>query len=256
MIDLHCHLLPGIDDGARDLDIALAMARMAVDDGIGTIACTPHILPGVYNNTRATIEGAVERLAAEIERAGIPLQVTSGADVHIAPDLLADLKNGTVPTIGESRYFLFEPPDQIVPPRMNEFAFQLIASGFVPILTHPERLVWIEKQYSLVQQLVAGGVLVQVTAGSFVGGFGRRAKYWAERMLDEGMIDLVATDAHNLDRRPPLLTPARGIISERAGDETATQLVATNPLHILENVLLSRLQHRDRQGTPVADTGG
>lgn len=256
MIDLHSHLLPGIDDGARDLDMALAMARMAVDDGIGTIACTPHILPGVYNNTRATIEDAVERLAAEIERAGIPLQVTSGADVHIAPHLLADLKNGTVPTIGESRYFLFEPPDQIVPPRMDNFAFELVASGFVPILTHPERLVWIEKQYSLIQQLVAGGVLIQVTAGSFMGRFGHRAKYWAERMLDEGMIDLVATDAHNLDRRPPQLTPARDVISERAGDEMATQLVATNPLHILENVLLSRLYHRDRQGAPVADSGG
>ena len=137
MIDLHCHLLPGIDDGARNLDIALAMARMAVDDGIGTIACTPHILPGVYDNTRATIQAAVERLAIEIERAGIPLQVTSGADIHIAPRLLAGLKDGTIPTIAESRYFLFEPPDQIVPPRMNEFAFQLISAGFVPILDSP-----------------------------------------------------------------------------------------------------------------------
>ena len=89
-----------------------------------------------------------------------------------------------------------------------------------------------------------------------MGRFGPRAKYWAERMLDEGMIDLVATDAHNLDRRPPLLTPARDIISERAGDETATQLVATNPLHILENVLLSRLCRRDRQRAPVTDTEG
>ena len=255
MIDLHCHILPGIDDGAGDLAMALAMARMAVDDGIVTIACTPHILPGVYNNTRVNIEAAVLRLTVEIEEAGIPLQLTTGADVHIAPDLLEGLKNGRVPTIADSRYFLLEPPDHIVPPRMSDVVFGIIAAGYVPILTHPERLTWLEKNYALVKQMAAGGVLIQLTAGSFFGRFGRRAKYWSERMLDEGMVDLVATDAHNVDHRPPLLTPARDFISERAGDEIAKLLVVTNPLHILENVLISRLHHRDELGVSVAGTG-
>ena len=255
MIDLHCHLLPGIDDGAGDLATALAMARMAVDDGIVTIACTPHILPGVYNNTKTTIETAVENLTVDIEKAGIPLQLTTGADIHIAPDLLQGLKHGRVPTIAESRYFLFEPPDHIVPPRMNELVFGIIVAGYVPILTHPERLSWLEKNYALVKQMAAEGVLIQLTAGSFLGRFGGKAKYWSERMLDEDMVDLVATDAHNVDHRPPLLTPARDVISRRAGDEIAKRLVVTNPLHILENVLISRLHRRSKQGASVAETG-
>lgn len=255
MIDLHCHLLPGIDDGAGDLGAALAMARMAVDDGIVTIACTPHILPGVYNNTRASIEAAVGNLADELEKAGIPLLLTSGADVHVAPDLLASLRQGRVPTIANSRYFLFEPPDRIVPPRMDAFVFNLIAAGYVPVLTHPERLGWIEKQYAVVERLAAGGVLIQLTAGSFLGQFGRRARYWSERMLDEGLVDLVATDAHDIDRRPPKLAPARDLISRRAGDDVAKLLVVENPLLVLEDVLVSRLNHRGGARVPMAEEG-
>lgn len=255
MIDLHCHMLPGIDDGAPDLDTALAMARMAVEDGIVTTACTPHILPGVYNNTADGIEAAVEAFAAELAVARIPLHVITGADVHVAPDLAEGLRSGGIPTIANSRYFLFEPPDHVLPPHMGQFTFGLIAAGYIPILTHPERLAWIDKNFALVQQMAAGGVLLQVTAGSFLGQFGRRAKYWSERMLDEGLVDLVATDAHNVDRRPPLLAPARDAIALRAGDDVAKFLVVSNPLHILENVVVSRLHQRDEPGVTVARTG-
>src|SRR2546423_5917410 len=100
MIDLHCHILPGIDDGSPDLATSVAMARMAVEDGIGTIACTPHILPSVYANTTQRIATAVALLGEALEKVGIPLELTVGADVHIAPNLLAEIRAGIVPTLG------------------------------------------------------------------------------------------------------------------------------------------------------------
>src|SRR5215831_18127983 len=110
LIDLHCHLLPGIDDGAKDLEMSLAMAQMASSDGISTIACTPHILPGVYNNTGAAIRGAVIRLQESISGAGIPISLVAGADVHIAPDLGLQLRDGRALSLNDSRYLLLEPP--------------------------------------------------------------------------------------------------------------------------------------------------
>src|SRR5436190_353543 len=144
LIDLHCHLLPGIDDGSKDLATSLAMAHMAAADGIGTIACTPHILPGVYNNTGPAIRAAVDRLRRCIAEAGLSIALVTGADVHIAPDLGVQLREGRVLTLNDSRFLLVEPPHHVLPPRFEDLIFGLQASGYVPILTHPERLSWIE----------------------------------------------------------------------------------------------------------------
>ena len=119
-----------------------------------------------------------------------------------------------------------------------------MTSGYVPVLTHPERLSWIDGQYDLIQRMAASGVLIQLTAGSVLGHFGRRARYWAERMLDENLVDLLATDAHNLDSRPPLLAAARDAVAKRCGDATGARLVAANPLAILQNVLSSEITIR------------
>jgi protein-tyrosine phosphatase len=242
VIDLHCHILPGIDDGAPDLAASLAMAEAAVADGIVTIACTPHILPGVYGNDGPGIKAAVAALAKVLADAGIPLELAVGADVHVAPTLIADVRAGRVPTLGGSRYLLLEPPHHVLPPRLEDFAFGLAAAGIIPIITHPERLKWIDGHYPLVQRLASRGVLMQVTAGSVTGKFGGRARYWAERMLDEGIVDVMATDAHDVTRRPPRLAEARDLVAKRCGEDTATGLVATNPLYILENMVPSELR--------------
>lgn len=235
MIDLHCHLLPGIDDGAKDLDAALEMARMAVADGITIVACTPHILPGVYNNSGPSIIAATARLQHEIDQAGIPLQLVSGADVHIAPDLAARLGEGLALTINRSRYLLLEPPHHVLPPRMEDHVFGLQTAGYVPIITHPERLSWIENHYPLIRRLVYSGNLMQLTAGSLMGRFGRRPRYWAERMLDDGLCHLLATDAHNSKQRAPQMSDAREFVARRLGAEEATNLVLRRPQAILEN---------------------
>jgi protein-tyrosine phosphatase len=147
MFDLHCHLLPGIDDGATDLDMALAMARIAVDDGIRTIACTPHIYPGMYDNDAAGIRAAIAAFQRELDERGIALKLVEGADVHLDRDLLANLRAGRIPTLAGSRYLLLEPPHHVAPPRMEEAVFELMAAGIVPVITHPERLSWVESHY-------------------------------------------------------------------------------------------------------------
>ena len=235
MIDLHCHLLPGIDDGAPDRAVALAMARMAVADGIRTVACTPHIYPGLYENDRAGIRAAVEAFRGELASEGIVLQLTTGADTHLAPDLVEGLRSGRIATLADSRYFLFEPPHHVAPPRLADSVFQVLASGYVPVVTHPERLTWIEEHYPLFAQLVRGGAWMQVTAGSLTGRYGRRPRYWAERMLDEGLVHILATDAHHCERRVPLLAEAREAAATRLGADEAMHLVQTRPECILYN---------------------
>lgn len=236
MIDLHCHLLPGTDDGAPDLDAALAMARMAVADGITTIACTPHIYPGMFENDSAGIHRGIEQLRGHLAEADIPLRLSWGADAHASPDLLPRLKAGTVPSLHGSRYFLLEPPHHVAPPQFDGFVFALLAAGYVPVITHPERLSWIEDHYPIFCNLSDKGVWMQITAGSLTGRFGKAARYWGERMLDEGRVDILATDAHHPQHRPPLLAEGREAAARWVGKAEATLLVETRPLGIISNL--------------------
>ena len=236
MIDLHSHLLPGIDDGAKDLATSLAMARLASSDGISTIACTPHILPGVYNNSGPAIRRAVAQLAEAIAKTGIPITLVTGADVHIVPDLDVQLRDGRTLTLNNSRYLLLEPPHHVLPPRLEDLIFGLQAAGYVPILTHPERLSWVEGHYDLIRRLVSSSVLMQITAGSVMGRFGRGPRYWAERMLDEGLCHLLATDAHNTEQRAPRMADARDVVAQRLGDDEAINLVLRRPQGVLDNL--------------------
>lgn len=241
MIDLHCHMLPGIDDGAPDLTVALAMARCAVADGIRITACTPHIYPGLYENTREGIAVAVAGFQRVLDREEIPLTVTTGADTHLAPDLLDSLRRGRIPTLNDSRYLLLEPPHHVVPPRFESSVFELAAAGYVPVITHPERLTWIEQHYEIFPRLAASTAWMQVTAGSLTGRFGRRPKYWAERLLDEGCVHLLATDSHHIERRPPLLAEGRDAAAVRVGELEAFNLVEARPRGILANEPPERL---------------
>lgn len=235
MIDLHSHLLPGIDDGAPDLDTALSMARIAADDGIAVMACTPHIYPGMFENNGPDIKRRVAELQTRLDEAGIPLKLTWGADAHVAPDLLQNLKTGTAPSLNDTRYFLLEPPHHVAPPRFAEFAFGFLAAGYVPVVTHPERLSWIGEHYETFCDLSDKGVWMQVTAGSLTGRFGQAARYWGERMLDEGRVHILATDAHSPDRRPPRLAEGREAAEKWVGAAEARHLVETRPLGILKN---------------------
>ena len=236
MIDLHCHILPGIDDGSPDAATSLAMARIAADDGIRTLACTPHIYPGLYENDANGIRARVAALQDVIDAAGIDLRLTYGADAHLTPELLDRVRNGTAPTLHGGRYFLLEPSHHVAPPRFEEAVFEFTAAGYVPVITHPERLSWIESGYSVFESLFRSGAWMQVTAGSLTGRFGGNARYWAERMLDDGMVHLLATDAHGIKHRAPLLAEGMHAAAKWVGAEEARRLVVDRPQAVLDNL--------------------
>jgi protein-tyrosine phosphatase len=235
MIDLHSHILPGIDDGAPTLQVALEMASIAVDDGIRTMACTPHIYPGMYMNDGPGIERARQALQEVFDQRGLTLRLVVGADVHLVPGLLPNVQSGMVPTLNRSRYLLLEPSHTTPPPRFEESVFSLVAAGYTPVITHPERLTWVENHYPVFLRLIEQGAWMQVTAGALTGVFGRRAKYWGERFVGEGHAHLLASDAHSAGRRRPQLSPAREIAERLLGKDEAARLVLERPQAILDD---------------------
>lgn len=239
MIDLHSHILPGLDDGSPDIAESLKMARLAVADGTTHMACTPHIMPGVYENRTANIVRSVQDLERALQAAAIPLTLYVGADVHVTPSLQDQLAQGNVPTLNKSRYFLFEPPHHILPPRLEDLALRLIKAGFIPIVTHPERLTWIKSNYDVIERLNAAGCLIQLTADSITGTFGRTALYYSEKLLDEGRVDIIASDAHSSTRRRPGLSQAVMAVAKRCGEDEAYGMALLRPREILADRPLS-----------------
>jgi protein-tyrosine phosphatase len=235
MLDLHCHILPGLDDGAADVSVSIEMAKAFVADGVQVVACTPHILPGLYHNSGPQIRQATSALQEVLDREGIPLKLVTGADNHITSRFVAELRSGHLLSLADTRYVLVEPPHHVAPPRLEDLFFSLLIEGFVPILTHPERLTWLESHYQTVQRLAQAGVWMQLTSGSLLGAFGRRARYWGERMLDEGLVHILATDAHNVTQRPPNLSQGHAAALKRVGAIEAERLVITRPQAALMN---------------------
>jgi protein-tyrosine phosphatase len=253
MIDLHSHILPGIDDGSSSLAMSLEMARIAVADGIRTMACTPHIYPGVYMNDAAGIRAACDALQAVLRENAIDLQLTTGADVHLVPGLIEGLRAGSIPSLHGTRYVLLEPPHHVVPPRFAESVFQLITAGYVPVITHPERLTWMDDHYPTMRQLVQAGAWMQITAGALTGLFGPRPKYWGERFIGDGLAHILATDAHSSTRRVPVMSEGLAVAEKLLGREEALLLVTGRPGALMRDLPPSQVAPLP---APIAPRGG
>jgi len=236
MIDLHCHILPGLDDGAADMDEALGMARAAVRDGIRTLVGTPHTLNEAFVNPAARVAEAAAAVREALARARIPLDVLPGAEVRVGPDLLDRVKDGDAGTLNHNgRYILLEFPVQSVPPRFREEVFALQRAGLVPILAHPERNLEIQRDLGFLGGLVEMGVLCQLTAMSITGEFGAGPRQCALEMLRQGLAHVIASDAHSARRRPPALTEAAECAAEILGSvPAARRMVEEVPRAILE----------------------
>lgn len=236
MIDLHTHILPGIDDGSQSLETSLEMARMAVADGTTIMACTPHIYPGLYMNNSAGIHAERDKLQMALDTYGIPLRLVVGADAHLVPELPEGLRTGRIPTLNGSKYFLLEPSHNVLPPRFEESVFDVMAAGYIPVITHPERLVWIEDHYDQFITLAKRGAWLQLTAGALVGKFGKRARYWSERLLADGVIHIVASDAHTTSVRSPRMSDAIPDLEKAVGKEETHRLLQERPQAILDDI--------------------
>ncbi|MEX0820343.1 MAG: CpsB/CapC family capsule biosynthesis tyrosine phosphatase [Pirellulaceae bacterium] len=231
-VDIHCHLVPGIDDGAKSWQESFAMARMAVADGIETIVVTPHQLGGYAHNSGEMIRHRTSELQQELDAQEIPLQVLPGADVRIDNGMIEGLKNGSVLTLGDrGRHVLLELPHEMYFP-LEPVLDDLARVGIAGILSHPERNQGLLKQASIVETLVDYGCLMQVTAGSLTGTFGPNSQAMAEWMLNEGLVHFLSTDAHGPRARRPLLSRAFQHATEMVGEEIAIELCCRNPAAI------------------------
>jgi len=240
MIDLHCHLLPGIDDGATSWDHSLAMARLAAADGITDILATPHITPGVYDNTTATVAPLVAALVERLRVEQIPLRVHVGADVRIDTDLVERIERGEIPVVGkETRYLVAELPAQMIPPNVPRLLYELQLRRIVAIITHPERNAVFQRDLDLLAEMVSAGSLAQVTAGSLTGEFGPVARRTAVKMLGRQLIHIIATDGHGVEARRPILSAGVAQAATVVGEEAARDMVTTTPQAILSGTPVS-----------------
>ena len=233
-VDIHCHLLPGIDDGAKDLDEALAMARMAAADGIGTIVVTPHQLGGYRVNDGQTIRRRVAELAEHLRAERIPLRVLPGADVRIEPDMVALLRRGEVLTLADrGRHVLLELPHELYMP-LEPLLAQLAGAHLTGILSHPERNQGLLDDPRPIARLVAAGCLMQVTAGSLLGTFGPASQKLSQSLLEQGLVHFISTDAHGVKARRPLLHSAFERVAQWTDWQTACDLCCRNPALVAE----------------------
>lgn len=236
MIDIHHHCVPGVDDGPREFAEAVALCRAAAADGITTIVATPHVLRGSWQNDEpALIEAAVARLNDELK--GSP-HVLTGSEYYFAHDAVEKLLEGAVPFLAGSRYFLVEFASNIVPPMVEQVIHRMRVNEWVPIIAHPERnQVFVAKE-ELLWRLVELGAKLQITAGSLLGDFGKRAQSAACKWLNAEMVHFIATDAHNMTKRPPVLGAAFRMVAKEQGEKRARALMLENPGAVISNQAL------------------
>jgi protein-tyrosine phosphatase len=236
MIDIHCHLLPGIDDGARTMAEALDMARAAVDDGIDYAVMTPHLHPGRYENTRSRTEEPLCEFRAALRKERIALEISVAAEVRLAVEILPLLEQDEVPFLGEMdgyRIMLLEFPHSHITHGAENLIQKLLDKKIRPIIAHPERNKEVIRDLAKIEPFVEMGCLLQLTASAVAGHFGKGPHLCARQLLERGLVNVLATDAHNLKGRRPELRAGMQAAAEIVGEAAAHEMVHENPRAIL-----------------------
>ncbi|WEI93497.1 MULTISPECIES: tyrosine-protein phosphatase [Enterococcus] len=225
MIDLHCHILPGVDDGAENIEASIAMAEQAVSQGITHILCTPHHNNGKYTNPKSEVISLVASLQAELDKRNLPLTVLEGQEVRITGDLIEDIRNDKILfTDLEDTYILIEFPTMEVPSYTEQVFFELLQMGKVPVIVHPERNAHFRKDPNNLIPFLEMGCLAQLTAPSYVGVFGKDIQKTAKIMVEHNLVQMVASDAHGVKKRSFYLKDAYEFIRNDFGSDKVRQL--------------------------------
>ncbi len=231
MVDIHCHILPETDDGADSWEMAVQMCHLAARDGIDHIVATPHA-NDEYLYDRPRHAAALEQLRQMVGPAPV---LSLGCDFHFSFENLRDaLKDPERFVIADTRYLLVELSDYAMPRYVGENLARLIGVGLTPILTHPERNLMLQRDSRQVVAWAKQGCAVQLTASSLTGQWGKKAAKLCHWLIEHELVHMLATDAHNLDRRPPLLSVARDAVARRYGADLAEALVEGNPRAIVQ----------------------
>ncbi|GGG21772.1 tyrosine-protein phosphatase [Paenibacillus abyssi] len=221
MIDIHTHILPGLDDGAESMEEALEMARIAADQGIRSVIATPHHLNGRYDTPMTTVNEMVEKLNHEIKKHHIQLQVKAGQEIRVHHRFAEELYQGRIGSLNDSRYILLELPDHQIPEILDEVLHEILVDGMTPIIAHPERNVELAAHPEKLAELIGRGVLCQLTAHSLIGLFGKQAQKTSLHFCKSRLIHFIASDAHNPYRRSFALKEAYKAVHRLLGPQYA-----------------------------------
>jgi protein-tyrosine phosphatase len=237
VIDLHSHILPAVDDGARDFEQAIRMCRMARADGCRAIVATPHLRHARYwNDDRALLEARWRELR---ERVGPGIEILLGGEIAINGESLDEIdllpEGGQLLTLAGTHYLLLELDFGGVGPDPVEMVYELGVAGWRPIIAHPERISWLMNDPAMLEEMVANGATMQITAMSLIGDFGPIAADAANWLLDHGLVHYVSSDTHDDHLRPPGLSRARKVVAEGWGEELAEALFVTNPRAVVRD---------------------
>ncbi len=239
MIDLHCHILPGIDDGASDLTESLELLRLAVADGISHMVATPHINPGYFDNTPSAIQQSLVVLQQAVQAAGINIQLSAAAEVRVTADLMLAVAQQQLPMLGTwqgQQVLLLEFPHSHIPPGSDKLMKWLLQRNIVPMIAHPERNREVQADLSVLNPLIRAGCLFQLTASSVLGDLGERHQQCAAALLQQRLFTIMATDCHNLQRRPPKLAAAFATVAALTDASYASRLVNEHPALIAQSM--------------------
>ena len=236
MVDIHCHVLYGLDDGPEDPDQSMKLLRELEKKGVEKIIATPHYISGEeYSPTCEEIREKVRILQEEIDKENLKLQIYTGMEVYASHDTIEKIKNNEILSLNDSRYILIEFPFELIPKYMTDLLFAMQLEGFTPIIAHPERYCSDYIKSKLLKELVDKGVLLQINSESIIGTYGKRAKKAAYHLLKAGMVHFVATDSHNLNKIFSDKQLIEKKISDICGIENAERIMYINPQRVLEN---------------------
>ncbi len=240
MIDVHCHILPGLDDGPKTIEESLEMCAIASADAVEAIVATPHMLNGLHEVKRDDILAAVESLNESCRKAGIDVVIYPGADVRVDKELPRMIKADEVMTVvNRGQHLMLELPEETVPAELAELLFEIQLMGITPVISHPERNFAIQQNVELLRDLVERGNLTQITAGALTGKFGSIVEQSSIKIVQSGFGHLLASDAHDSRRRRPELSEAHAILEKLVGPEEAEQMATVRGALMIEGKYVS-----------------
>jgi len=238
LVDLHSHILPGLDDGARTIDETIALAKQSVQEGVTHMVCTPHVHPSVFDNTESTIQEAFEAAVDAIHQHNIPLKMAYAAEVRLSIEIIEWIQAKSIPFLGSldnKKVLLLELPHSHIPAGTDNLVNWLTNQGIQPVIPHPERNREIMANYEKVRWLKNLGCLFQMTAGAVTGRFRKESEDIAWRMLEDDLVTYVASDLHNLHKRPNDMGTAYKKVKEVIGQTKAQMLFQNVPAHITQS---------------------